>query len=864
MDADSLEERMALWSGTFKKLSPVILVVAFLFTATLGFQLASSPPTFNTDLSDFAPDSESSDAHERIHDYFPNESRPMFVHVEADDGSNILSIENIHAMNEHLLVMKNESSKRQDAVKVWTTAPGIVQLGLDEEGDGASLQSMESWGQIIDLIFKDEEKCSLTSDDQLLSAARYASSALLHTDLNIDASCTYLSDGTGDGAPRASSTLWVLEIDPNMDAGERKIIQDQLRDQFAVLSSSSNLSYGVASLDLMSFDIDEGTFDNLALLIVLALAVVVLLLAIAFRSIHGVLFPLIGLSSALIWTYGSLSVLGIQFTALEVAVAPLVLGLGIDYAIHLQRAFAAIRKQHPDPSEAWIRSCSRLSVPLSLAVITTVSAFLANLISPLPPIATFGSALAFGVVCAFICSTVIVGALHVVGNRSTAVQTSNPIRMPAFVNSIVAVQQKQQVGVILMAILISGVSIFGALSLETDFDLADFVDPDMEIMEVRDDIATSYDSAGWKLVYILFEPLDGQSTVPGDSTLLDELRGLHVDLETNHGVVGTDVNPPSPSYEGPYVVLRDAILRDNSFGVTHNLEVYAGGVYVENDSLECDLGSAFSALSSNETVADALTGETWAERIEQTVSLTGGEIQYLRNEIRVEASTSSEAEKVISNIEEQLGSESSSGTLRSSLAGHAQLYVTGDLVILQTVLDGLNASQVKSTAISLAVSCLVLLILTRRFIPAVVVLLPVALASLWVAGSMAALGLKWNVLTVMVTALTLGIGIDYSIHMWRRIEVELKRQDSHWDALRAALSTTGVALVISALTTAFGFMVLLFSPMPVIQDFGLITAVTVFFSLLLALLLLPVLVELTARNQEAVVRPSAVRITDED
>ena len=41
--------------------------------------------------------------------------------------------------------------------------------------------------------------------------------------------------------------------------------------------------------------------------------------------------------------------------------------------------------------------------------------------------------------------------------------------------------------------------------------------------------------------------------------------------------------------------------------------------------------------------------------------------------------------------------------------------------------------------------------------------------------------------------------------------------------------------------------------MPVIQDFGLITAVTVFFSLLLALLLLPVLIELSARNQEEVV-----------
>ena len=147
---------------------------------------------------------------------------------------------------------------------------------------------------------------------------------------------------------------------------------------------------------------------------------------------------------------------------------------------------------------------------------------------------------------------------------------------------------------------------------------------------------------------------------------------------------------------------------------------------------------------------------------------------------------------------------------------------------------------------------LVLLALTRRVVPALVVLLPVALASLWVAGSMFLLGLKWNVLTVMVTALTIGIGIDYSIHMWRRIEVELARRDTHWEALRAALSTTGVALIMSALTTAFGFLVLLFSPMPVIQDFGLITAVTVFFSLILALLLLPVLVELSARNKEQV------------
>ena len=426
--------------------------------------------------------------------------------------------------------------------------------------------------------------------------------------------------------------------------------------------------------------------------------------------------------------------------------------------------------------------------------------------------ATFGYALAFGVLCAFVSSTVVVGALHIVRNKVSTSHTNQAITMPGLVGAIVGVQQKQQVTVLLVTILLSGVAIFGAVSLETDFDLADFVDPDMEIMQVREDMATSYDSAGWKLIYILFEPTVESPSIPGDALMLNELRGLHKDLETNHDVVGTDDAPASPSYEGPYVVLRDAILRNESFGNTHNLEVYAGDVYRINNSVDLHLASVFMELSSNQSVADVLTGETWAERINQTVYLTSGEITYFRNEVRVEASTSAQSQIVINNIEEQLGSTLHPGTVRYNLDSHASLYVTGDLVILQTVLDGLNTSQIKSTIISLFVSMLVLLVLTRRVVPALAVLLPVALASLWVAGSMFILGLKWNVLTVMVTALTIGIGIDYSIHMWRRIEVELARRDTHWEALRAALSTTGVALIMSALTTAFGFLVLLFSP----------------------------------------------------
>ena len=850
MDTAALEERLAQAAPQFERAAPYIVAVFTLVTLLLAANLFTSPPTFQTDLNDFAPESEASLAHDRVHEHFPDEMRPLFVHVTMDDGSNVLTIDALQAMNTDLEVFQNESTKRQNMVAVWTTTPGILQLALDEEADGETVDDLASWPDLLTMIFDDNETCVLTSDDQLLSAATYASSALLHKDLDYDPVCAYLDDESGDGVPTASSTLWVLEIDPELEETQRKELQDQLRAVFEDQSALSPVNYEVISNDLLAHDIDEGTFDNLLFLVVLASVVVVLMLGIAFRSFTRVVYPLIGLTSALIWTYGILNVSGARFTALEATVAPLVLGLGIDYAIHLQRSQRSFADDYPNASESWLRAVGHLSIPLSLAVVTTVAAFLANIISPLPPLATLGYALSLGVVSAFVSSTVFVGALHVTLSKSEDSSTPPSLSLPGLSEQIVKLQQRQQVGVILVTILISGLAIYGAASLETDFDLTDFVNDDMEIMTVRDDLSESYDSAGWKVIYVLMEPVPGEETIPGDETLLNQLRYFNSDMKSNNDVVGANFRESSPSYEGPYPIIRDAILRNSSMGDAYGLEVTKGEVYQQRDASDLDLASFFTALSANTTVADPLTGETWSQRVEQSVHLVNGSLIHLRHEIRVEASTSVESSRVVDNFVEILGATDDSGTLKFELKDHAVLHVTGDLVMLETVLDGLSLTQVESTAISLVVSFLVLFVLTRRIMPAIIVLFPVGIASLWVVGSMALIGLKWNVLTVMVTALTLGIGIDYSIHMWRRFEVELAKRGDHWSALREALNTTGIALMLSAVTTMAGFAVLLFSPMPIIQDFGLITAITVLFSLVLALMVLPVLAELAARGQE--------------
>ena len=853
MSLPAIEDGLRGQSDRFRKFSWPILIVSAAMTIGLVADLAFvDTPSFHTDLSDFAPDSESADAHDRISEHFSNETRPLFVHVTRDDGGNVLDMDSLNLMNSHLSKVENESKSMQDIVVNWITAPSILQLALDEEANGTELSSVDSWEDMLDLVIDVNESDCPGDVSKQREVAQFILDGMLNEDFDGTEICLWIETDGQEGSPvvSASSTLWILEVDPNLSNSERKTKQNQHREVFEEISSDSDLNYGVASLDLISHDIDEGTFDNLATLILLAVLVVVVLLAISFRSVKGVVFPLVGLSSALIWTYGLLNLSGARFTALEVAVAPLVLGLGIDYSIHLQRRYNSFKVEVGDSAEAWLASCGKLSTPLGLAVITTVAAFLANIISPLPPLETFGIALAVGVISAFVNATIVVGALHVVIDSANDKASAEPIRMPRLSKKLVDLQRSQQVLVLIVALIISGVSIIGAMGLETEFDLTDFLDEEMEIMQVRDELDQSYESAGWKVVYVLMEPSKSSEEIDNDLILLNEMRGLHNDLANNHDVVGGGGVDSSPSYEGPYKVLFDAVDNDVLFGESYGLVITSGDLR-RGIAEEFDLGAAFVSLSQNNSIADPYTGASWAERVKDTVDLDGDKIKHIRIEVRVDASTSSDTSRVVQWFEEELGTESESGKLRSELSGVANVYVTGDLVALQNVLDGLNSSQLSSTAISFIVSFVVLLVLTRRPVPAIVVLTPVVLATLWVVGSMVVLSLKWNVLTVMVTALSLGIGIDYVIHMWRRFESEREKRDDVWEALEETISTTGVALVLSAGTTSLGFLVLLFSPMPVVQQFGLVTALTVTYSLVLSIIVLPVLLLMSEVNSTA-------------
>ena len=842
----------------FERSATTILFVSLVLTIALGAQLFPNLPDFDTDLSSFSPETDAEQAEARMSDYFPPESRPMFIHIVDDSGGNVLSMENLHLQESALQSIMAHSAASQNYIDSVIAAPDVLQYSIDEsEANGTSLSDYSTWSALLDAVLEQGTVCTdALGDDRAMAAGAFIQDSLLHRDLNYDATCEYLSDpqnASGDAAPISSSTLWVIMVDPNLEDTERQIRQDQIRTQLDQISSNTSLDYHSTSLDLVSHDINKSTLGELVMLITGAVLVVVLLLSIAFRSVRGVAFPLVGLSAALVWTYGGMAMAGIQFSILEVAVAPVVLGLGIDYSIHLQRRYNTFRAEGESASIAWLKGFDTLKVALGLAVITTMAAFLANIVSPLPPLRNFGFALAFGVFCAFASSTLLVGALHVVMERESAAYAKHVewMRFGKFGNYMVGFQKMNQTKVIgVVALLTIGSVIMAAAKLETEFDLTDFLDEDMDVMEGRGALYESYDAAGWKPIYILIEPSAGSDSIPDDALFLTAHQLLDNWLESTNGVVAPTSTAGNihPVYDGPYPILYDAVEGDSNFGLLYNMTIDSELVTTQEFS-EGDISSALYALSLNHSIADPLTGETWSDRVSKSIAFNDeNRIQFIRMEVLIEVKTSSDSSAVLAAFRSQVDNFANSGCPTNCLID-AKVHVAGDSVSLEAVLDGLTESQVQSTLISLAVCFTVLLALTRRIGPALIIVLPVGIAATWVVGAMALLNLNWNVMTVMVTALTIGLGIDYSIHVWRRFEAMKTKETDIWSAMREMYASTGVALVLSAGTTVCGFSVLLMSQMPVVQEFGLVTAITVFFSLILALVLLPVFLILDAQSK---------------
>lgn len=207
--------------------------------------------------------------------------------------------------------------------------------------------------------------------------------------------------------------------------------------------------------------------------------------------------------------------------------------------------------------------------------------------------------------------------------------------------------------------------------------------------------------------------------------------------------------------------------------------------------------------------------------------------------------------------------DDAAASLEASPAGDALtiVSVSGEQVVSQDSLAAFTRSMLLALPIALLLCGLLAALFMRSVKYGVAAVTPILLVVGWVYGFMYLVDYKINVVTATIAAIAVGVGIDYSTHFTMRFREEFENEPSRFPALRRAGEGTGGALVISALSSIFGFSVMAFAPMPIFVTFGTLTAVMIALSLLVALLVLPSLLLMVTRSRSGAERRHLLDLT---
>ena len=568
---------------------------------------------------------------------------------------------------------------------------------------------------------------------------------------------------------------------------------------------------------------DDSSQSSLLVLMLVAFAVIALLLVLFYRQLSDVLLSLGGLILTILWALGFQGLLGPD--GLDVIGAPSVLaqmvpvmliGLCVDYGIQVTSRYREVRARGADAAGGVSKSVAGVMLPLGLAGVTTIASFLTNLFGDISGLADFGVVAAVGVFSGLTVFLTAVPAVRSLLDRRGEAKGKVPQIRPIdqaipgagkLVQSIGAATVRRPSVILALTGVITVVFMALTTQLGTEFNSTDFIPDGTESKEDAVFMAENLGGNTEPVTVLVEADLSNDRTL---RNLLDFSAAIEDPSQRPEAVSSAITNSLGTYFWGLPEDLRAQIEAELALGQSSPLFLDSAAIdrmlmlMRDHDPARFDSVVALGAAGSDDRTIlqfNALTGD--ADRTRELFADVDGlwfgddsDITPVANEI-------------------------------------TSLEVT----------DSLTESQATSIFLTIVAALLVLILFfwITEFRPMLAVLsvLPILLVLVWVLGTMVLLGYSYNVITALITALSIGIGVDYTIHVTHRFIEEVDHGKSISEAINTTMRTTGGALIGSALTTALGFMVLIFSPIAPMGQFGLLTAITVIYSLIAAVVVLP-------------------------
>lgn len=631
---------------------------------------------------------------------------------------------------------------------------------------------------------------------------------------------------------KAESTIGLIQMNSTLPQDARKKAQHDIID--ISKEKCDNSKPRVFASQVMMEQINDSANNSMNTLLPFAFVFVVLVLLVIYRTVVETILSLLSLVIAIIWTFGIGVILGYEFNPMIIAVPILITGLVIDYGIHMVMRYREEKKEGNNSKTSTMIAISTVGGALLLTTITTAIGFLSNTFSNISVMRNFGILAAVGISSSFI---LMVGFLPSViqlvdkwrekrkegkdkkGKISKKLKKHGGGLISSILSTSTDASDKHPLVVMVIVLIITSSAMYGVVNIDTTFDIQDFLPEDQSQSENIKYISSHFNiSTSYAYIYT------DQS--------VDNSEYLHAVSDTINNTKDDDMVMNSEESSSVLSVLQK--YGQAQFGSPD----YNNSIVTKFQKSDTDEdGIPEKKVTS---LYDLLYSFGQSKNEIKNVLYKAEDGSYTKAIIKVKEN----ANKITSNMDNAkvMEDELKDDAEPLKKAGFTAKITSGSIVGQETT-EELNETQLNSLIATIIIVAIILTIVFyyvhESKVLGVITTIPVTVVTIWIVGTMYLVDVPLNVMTVVITALTVGMGVDYSIHITHRFTEEKEEEDSLFEAMHNTVQNTGAALFGSAMTTIGAFGILSTSQILPLAQFGFITAIAIGYSFLVAVFVLP-------------------------
>lgn len=525
-------------------------------------------------------------------------------------------------------------------------------------------------------------------------------------------------------------------------------------------------------------DVQRGISGDSRRFIPIAILLIFAGFYLCFRRWAGVLLPVSMVIMSIVWTMGAMGYLGLPVTVVSNALPVIMVAVASSYGIHFMNAYYDLADQYDTSKELVLATIDKIGLPILITGITSALGSASLLIFKITSLQEFGIIGAVGFLFAtIICLTLLPALCTLVSKPKGTRRQSHWLNRQLFQLTLWTQQHRSWV--------------WGAYLLILPFCLYQAGN-----IKIGDD-------------YLKFFPENNSGRIAAE-TFNEHLSGVRVmDIVVDATTFG------SIKDQGFYRQLQ-------AFQAYLTSQADVGSVYSYVNvvqHLQNTMSEADGPLNSNDLAQYMMLHE---------MSATPGEVFALRTEdfqkaklqVFLRSSNPEDHEALYHEIQRAYPTIFPNGGELISFGGDVMHRIAlGSYIV---------TGKVQNILLALLIVLLSCTLIFRSFRRGLLTLLPIVFSLIMVFGGMGLVGIRLGISTSLLTAMIVGIGIDFAVHYLVAFYRERKNKD-HNTALSTTSLHTGKAIAYDALSNMIGFSVLSFSGFLPVQHFGWLLA----FSMLL-------------------------------